>query len=327
MKKNFIHFLTICFICSFITSCASSSYMQISTLKSEQVKLHSDGSFKSEHSDFTVEYNFWSRSGNLGFLITNNSDKDLYLNLEKSYFINNGYAYDYYQNRTFIYSYKSSIISSLTSSRSSITGTLNSNNTYNQHTSGNYSNYAASINSNSYGSYSSNSRSSGYSLSSNYSSYSENGTTVEYLEDKIVCIPAHSSKYFEEFEISSTIYRECGFPRNPSKKEEVVLEFVENDSPRVFENRLMFILDDNEIPVNHKFYVCEIQNVLEDEIYEEHFKKDCNGNEIIPPVLVNKKASSDKYYLRYKYTKVKNNTKDFSRSYNDDRIKKKRKNN
>lgn len=300
-------------------------YMQIATLKSEQVNLQPDGSFRSQHQEFTVEYDFWSNYGNVGFLITNNSDKDLYLNLEKSYFINNGYAYDYYQNRVFVYSSKSSSTTNSTSSRSAAVGSLNSNSTNTQYVNGHSSYYNATINSNSYGSYSSKSNVSGYSSSSSYTTYSEIGSTIEYIEDKIVCIPAHSAKYFEEFHTSSTIYRECGFPRNPDKDEESILEFEKNNSPIVFENRLMFILDNNEIPVNHKFYVCEIQNILEDEIYEEHFRKDCNGNEITPPALINTKASSDKYYLRYNYTKVQNYTKDYSRSYNDDRIEKKRK--
>lgn len=324
MKKMYLFFVTFA-ICSFITSC-SSSYMQIATLKSEQVKLQSDGSFKSEHQEFTVEYDFWSKYGNVGFLITNNSDKDLYLNLEKSYFINNGYAYDYYQNRVFVYSSKSSSTINSTSSRSTAVGSLNSNSTISQYVNGHSNNYYATINSSSYGSYFSKSNISGYSSSSSYTTYSEKGSTIEYIEDKIVCIPAHSAKYFEEFQASSIIYRECGFPRNPDKDEETILEFDKNDSPKVFENRLMFILNNNEIPINHKFYVCEIQNILEENAYEKYFKKDCNGNEIVPPVLVNKKAQSDKYYIYYNYSKVRNYTKDGNRSYNDDRIEKKEKN-
>lgn len=312
MKKNIIYFLAICFICSFITSCAPMQYMQIATLKSEQVELQTDGSFKSRNSEFTIEYDFWSNYGNVGFLITNNSDKDLYLNLEKSYFINNGYAYDYYQNRVFIYSSISSSSSSSTASRSSAVGNLNSNTISSQYING-YYNYSGSIvNSNSYSSYSSHSKTSGYSSSSTYSTYSEKGSTIEYIEDKIVCIPAHSAKYFGEFQVSSTVYRECGFPRNPSKKEETILEFEEKDSPRVFENRLMFVLDNKDIPVNHKFYVCEIQNILKDNAYRQAYRKDCNNNNINPPVLVNKMASSDKYYLYYNFN-----------DYNDDRINKK----
>ena len=311
MKKIVLHFFIACVICNFATSCAPMQYMQIATLKSEQVKLQTDGSFKSEHSEFTIEYDFWSKYGNVGFLITNNSDNDLYLNLEKSYFINNGYAYDYYQNRVFVYSSKSSSSSSLTSSRSTISGNLNSNSSNTQYTNG----YNNTINSNSYGSYSSYSKTSGQSSSSTYSNYYEKSSSVEYIEDKIVCIPAHSSKYFGEFQVSSTIYRECGFPRNPSKKEESILEFEENDSPRIFENRLMFILDNKDIPVNHKFYVCEIQNILEDNAYEQVYRKNCNNDNIYPPVLVNKKASSDKYYLYYDFKDDYN--------YNDDRTNKK----
>ncbi len=299
--------------------------MQIATLKSEQVKLQSDGSFKSEHSGFTIEYYFWSEYGDVGFLITNNSDKDLYLNFGKSYFIYNGYAYDYYQNRIFVNSSKSSSAISSTSSQSSSFGNINNSSSNKQNINGYYNYSGAIINSNSYGTSSSNSATNKYSTFSSYSTYYENSNTIEHIEDKIACIPAHSSKYFKEFQASFAVYRECGFPRNPSKEEEVILKFTEEDSPKVFENRLMFIMNDNEIPVNHKFHVCEFQNILEDEAYEKHFRKDCKGNEIIPPVLVNKKASSDKYYIHYNYTQIQNYTKGNKRSYNDDRIIEKKK--
>ena len=121
------------------------------------------------------------------------------------------------------YSSKSSSSSSSTASRSSAVGNLNSNTISSQYING----YGSIVNSNSYSSYSSHSKTSGYSSSSTYSTYSEKGSTIEYIEDKIVCIPAHSAKYFGEFQVSSTVYRECGFPRNPSKKEETILESIE----------------------------------------------------------------------------------------------------
>lgn len=248
-------------IISFFTSCAPSQYMQIATLKSEQVKLQSNGSFTSERPEFTIKYDFWSTYGDVGFMVTNNSDEDLYLNLEKSYFINNGYAYDYYQNRIIVNSSKSSL--------TTISGAL----------------------------------------SSTSSTYSANETTVEYIEDKIVCIPAHSSKYFKEFQAAYEVYRECGFQRDPSKKENAIIEFEEDNSPRVFENRLMFTMGGREIPVTHKFYVCELQNISDKNACEEVYVKDCKGNNIPPAVSVNKKASSNKYYIYY------------SDSYYNDRIK------
>ena len=294
MKKNIIYFLAIFAICSFMTSC-SVQYMQIATLKSEQVTMQSDGSFTSQHSEFTLKYDFWSYPGEVVFLVSNNSDKDLYLNLEKSFFINNGFAYDYYQNRTFIHSNKSSISTSNSSSTGAIKEAGISGQTL-------------------YGLDGNVSLAQSYNKASSYSTHSEIGKTVEYKENKVVCIPAHSSKTFNEFNLYFDLYRECGFPRNPSKDDIVILEFAEDNSPKVFENRLMFIMDDKEIPINHKFYVCELENIRKDKTSEQILLKDCNGNDIYPYIFVNKKASPNRYYLHYNFS---------FNGYHNDRINKK----
>ena len=235
MKKNIIYFLAICFICSFITSCAPMQYMQIATLKSEQVELQTDGSFKYRNSEFTIEYDFWSNYGNVGFLITNNSDKDLYLNLEKSYFINNGYAQDYYQARTYL----------------SVEGT----------------------------------------------SLNTNGKSIEFTEKAVVCIPAHSCKTFTEFSIATSVFRECGFVRDPSKKETAVREYTKETSPQVIENRLMFNIGDITLPVTNVFYVSQYQNISTDAATEWIKVEGCDGYKT--PVRVHKLSASNKFYITY----------------------------
>ena len=278
MKKSII-FLTIFAICSFITSC-SVQYMQIATLKSDQVTMQSDGSFTSQHSEFTLKYDFWSYPGEVVFVVSNNSDKDLYLNLEKSFFINNGFAYDYYQNRTFIHSNRSSISTTNSSSTDAIKEAGISGQTP-------------------YGLDGNVSLAQSYNKASSYSTHSEIGKTIEYKENKVVCIPSHSSKTFNEFNLYFDLYRECGFPRDPSKEDIITLEFTEDNSPKVFENRLMFIVDDKEIPINHKFYVCELENIRKDKAGELILLKDCKGCDIYPQIYVNRKASPDKFYLYY----------------------------
>ena len=56
---------------------------------------------------------------------------------------------------------------------------------------------------------------------------SQNGYSVEYAEKDVVCIPAHSYKTFTEFSIATSVFRECGFVRDPSKKETAVREYPE----------------------------------------------------------------------------------------------------
>lgn len=54
-----------------------------------------------EDGNCKVSYNLWSKNGNIGFNYYNKTDNDIYLNLDKSFFIINGLSYQYYQNRTF----------------------------------------------------------------------------------------------------------------------------------------------------------------------------------------------------------------------------------
>ena len=100
MKKLF---LLLAIASWLLTSCTPSVFMQIATLSSDNVNLQKNGSFAYKDTLMTIEYDFWSKTGKFSFLITNNSDNDIYLNLSESYFVNNGYAYDYYRARTYIY--------------------------------------------------------------------------------------------------------------------------------------------------------------------------------------------------------------------------------
>ena len=43
----------------------------------------------------------WDILGNIGFQFFNKTDKNIYLNLEESFFILNGISYNYYRNRVF----------------------------------------------------------------------------------------------------------------------------------------------------------------------------------------------------------------------------------
>ena len=160
MKKLF---LLLAIASWLLTSCTPSVFMQIATLSSDNVNLQKNGSFAYKDTLMTIEYDFWSKTGKFSFLITNNSDNDIYLNLSESYFVNNGYAYDYYRARTYIYA-------------------------------------------------------------NSYPTVNNNGHSVTYKEKPVVCIPAHSSKTFEEFNVATSAFRDCGFIRDPYKGETAVRE-------------------------------------------------------------------------------------------------------
>ena len=246
--KSFVpQIMTLAMAVNIVSACTPQIFQQITTLNSEQVTLKDNGDYVAETPLFTIEYDFWSTNGNVCFTITNNSNVPLYLNLAESFFVNNGYAYDYYKARTYVYSHKSTVGYGTTGS-TSIAGSFNS---------------------------------------------------VEYAEKDVVCIPAHSSKSFEEFIVSSDLHRECGFARNPSKKETMVKEYNADNSPRVIENRLTLILDKEVIPVNHVFYVSQIQNIAVEHATKNVERTDCSGVRLYPDLQINILGGANKYYINY----------------------------
>lgn len=82
-----------------MASCAPSQYYQVcKTEVSEEMQVKTN-SVVYEDENCTVAYDLWSNGGNPGFWFRNNTDEDIYLYLDKSFFIKNGVAYDYYLDR------------------------------------------------------------------------------------------------------------------------------------------------------------------------------------------------------------------------------------
>lgn len=270
-------------------ACSPLFYQQIATLSSENVELKSDGTFAYEDAMVTIEYDFWSEEGKFSFLVTNNTDDNLYLNLGESYFVNNGYAHDYYQARTYVYTSRTATASS-TSASAAVSGSasVGANKNF-ASVYGGIVNVGAAL-----------SASKGYGASKTYARASESGVSVEFAEQALVCIPAHSSKSFEEFSVASSVFRECGFVRDPSKKETSVREFTDLTSPRVFENRLVFQLGDITLPITNVFYVSEYQNIAYDNATEYVKVENCDGTK--RDVKVHTMSANNKFYITYDKT-------------------------
>jgi len=112
MKIKNIFFLSL--IALIMSSCATTSFYQVyKAIPSEDIQVKGDY-LVYEDDNCIVSYNLWSAGGNIGFRIYNKTDLNIHLNLEESFFILNGVAFDYFKNRVFT----QSIGSGSTSSRS-----------------------------------------------------------------------------------------------------------------------------------------------------------------------------------------------------------------
>jgi hypothetical protein len=54
-----------------------------------------------EDQNCRVSYNLWEEGGNIGFRFYNKTNENIYLNLEESFYVLNGMAYNYFKNRTY----------------------------------------------------------------------------------------------------------------------------------------------------------------------------------------------------------------------------------
>ena len=97
MKKLFlISILTIVML----TSC-STMYVQVVDIRSAEAGFNPSELYKYADNNVTIYYNFWAQNGEPGFVIENNTNQVIYIDLSKSFYINGKVVYDYFLNRTF----------------------------------------------------------------------------------------------------------------------------------------------------------------------------------------------------------------------------------
>jgi hypothetical protein len=109
MKSKLLPLLFIAFY-----ACAPNDYFQIYETKMVG-KNAVDQNMIYEDSFSRITYNLWNRGGQVNFMFSNKSDKDITIDLENSFFILNGIANQYYQGR--IYNYSAGISDNVTFER------------------------------------------------------------------------------------------------------------------------------------------------------------------------------------------------------------------
>lgn len=92
--------LIIAMIMLLSTSCAVPNYYQVYKANTENGSVY-NRKIVFEDSNCTINYNLWSEGGNIGFSLYNKTENDLVIDLTKTFFVINGIAYEYYQNRIF----------------------------------------------------------------------------------------------------------------------------------------------------------------------------------------------------------------------------------
>lgn len=87
-----------------INSCTPDKFIQVYKVKPITELQNSQNLLVYSDENCTVKYNMWSEGGNPGFAFFNKTDQNITLNLNESFFILNGIAFDYFKNRIYQYS-------------------------------------------------------------------------------------------------------------------------------------------------------------------------------------------------------------------------------
>lgn len=291
-----------------LASCKSITYYQVYKAEPDNnVSVTSNNKLEYEDENCRISYNLWSNGGNMGFKIFNKTDKNLIIDLGNSFFIRNGEAYDYYQNRVFT---QSSVFGS-TKSKSATTAAARSEQSLkSKQTSTSTTDVtivampsiATGVATQSGLSTVSSSLSSIFGAVSNTntsSTMSSTGQSVSFAEVGLVVIPPNTYKYFYEYNIVDGVFRDCDLLLFPKKKDIKTLSFSKSNSPYIFSNIISYSLE-NQDEVNiieNEFYVSEVTNYPEKEILESVDLNDCD---IINRFSSNSQKDTRKYFKRNK---------------------------
>ena len=271
MKKIKSIILLITFALLF-TSCKT-TYFQVYKTTATNDLTKTNNHLVYEDENCKVSYNLWNDGGDIGFLFHNKSNKEIYLNLEESFFILNGVAHDYYQDRVFTKSSSSEASSSRTTTASKSVSGIN---------------YFNLLQTNS------------LHANSSVGLVSTSGYSTAYTEESIINIPAMTSKIISEYSINRALFRDCDLFKYPTKSQVKTKSFAKADSPIVFSNRLAYSVgkDGELIRFENEFYVTEITNYPENEILESKKAEFCGQKSgVISRYFKN--VSPDKFYIKY----------------------------
>ena len=229
MKKLFF----LAFVATTLCSSCNPVFYQVYEVKSNALK-QTDNSLVYENEDLKVMYNLWSAGGSMNFIVQNKTDRDLFLDMGQSFFIFNGEASDYFQNREYT-------------------------NTVSMSTSASYgvSLFSATV---------------GYwpntylvpgTQSLLAKALKGSSTSVTTKEKEIICIPANSFKTISGQNIFQQYLMTCNKKVDYPNESAVAANYSESSSPAKFRNRISYSFDENGSDlrqIENDFYLSSITN-------------------------------------------------------------------
>ena len=255
-----INLIAMAIVSVLLSSCASTyRYCQIFETKpvnqDNNAKIE-DGKLVYENPQCTIEYNFWADGGNASFSFYNKTDEIIYIDLAKSFYVQNGVAYDIYRARQWSHgtsvehasssSYGYGITRSYGKSVGLIVPSIVPDGVAMGEVSKSKSNATAAAKS---------------------STVAQTSTsTVSIKEKQIIAVPPHSKKDIETYNVVTGPLLSCDLQRFPSQSAN--LKYSLENTPYRFADIITYKVGENgqTYTVNNEFYVSTITNYAEPEI-------------------------------------------------------------
>lgn len=238
MKK----FYSITTLAILFASCSSTyNFVQVCKVQpvagSQNIEKGEYGSIYKD-ANCEIQYLFWSKAGNAGFIFNNISDEILYLDLTKTFYIANDFAFNY----------SSGIHTHMTTSSSSEKGTTNTSG-YTENVSANGVQNVNKTNISSFDGY----------TKSNTSQVQEFEQSMASEESEVIVIPPHSKKLIQAYYLANTVFVDCDLERFP--KDSATIKVAQDESPLIFSNYITYHTNNGkDIAVKNEFYISEVTN-------------------------------------------------------------------
>ena len=214
-----------------LISC-NQTYFQVYDVKYESMTLDEEA-LRFENKDVEILYNLWGDGGKLGFVVKNKTDRDIFINMQQTFFIRNGKAHDYFHG----------VEKTTTKSAESSHGFSLSN--YLTRT-------AIGI---------------AYLMPGKESLLGKvvkgESKSVTIKEKETVCIPAHAFKTFYEYDVNPELNVSCSKKTDFPKRSAEVATYDEATTPLSFSNRIAYGFSPKGEGlefVENKFHISRITN-------------------------------------------------------------------
>ena len=301
IMKKILTFTLVSVFLMLLQSCgAYYEYIQILSTKPinnvEKTTL-TNGGVLYEDENCAVFYKFWDEGGDAGFEFYNKTDEIIYLDLTKTFFIKNGIAYDYYEDKT-VTDTETRHTSSTVSYGYAQAASRSYSASISQYYAGNfgqmpattYSPLASSVSLRASNSY----MSSLFKTSSTSTSFGHS-TSVAITDKPILAIPPKSSKYVKNYSLVSNEFVSCDLIYYPEENDK--LTFDVTNSPLTFSNYITYTKGKRaeEISIENQFYVNDIANYARQEVTTYVKREQTCKNVLTPDEVTAQKTLPDIY--------------------------------